>query len=107
MYPLISSNFTVSAPTALRPAVAYEGASLTYGSKSGSVIAAFSLTRPERVTLEAFDAEGKRIAVLIDERKAEGRHVLSIFSQALNVGTPFMLQLQAGNRVLQQSMEAR
>lgn len=107
VYPLISGNFTVSAPSSIRPGSAFDGASLAFRPGTRNVEAAFSLAAPERVTLEAFDTQGKRLAVLLDERKAEGRHVLSVFSHALNAGAPFMLRLQAGDRVLQQAMEAR
>ena len=107
VYPLISGNFTVSAPTSVLAANQFEGASLAFRSDARSVEVAFSLAAPERVTLEAFDTRGKRLAVLLDSRKAEGRHVLSVFSHALNTATPLILRLQAGDKVLQQALEAR
>lgn len=105
IYTLVSGNFTVSAPTAVHPAATFAGASLAYRPESRSIDAAFTLSAPERVTLEAFDAKGQRLAVLLDDRKAEGRHVLSIFSHALDVTGPMILRLQAGDKVLQQALE--
>jgi hypothetical protein len=107
VYPLISGNFTVSAPTSVLAASAFEGASLAFRSESRSVDVAFSLASPERVTLEAFDTQGKRLAVLLDERKDMGRHVLSVFSHALKVSGPLILRLQAGDKVLQRAVEPR
>lgn len=107
VYTLIGGNFTVSAPTSIRPASALEGASLAFRPESRSVEVAFSLATPERVTLEAFDAQGKRLAVLLDDHMAVGRHTLSVFSHALDVTIPMILRLQAGGKVLQQALEAR
>jgi hypothetical protein len=107
VYTLVSGNFTIAAPTSVRPEAGFEGASLAFRPETRNVEVAFSLAAPERVTLEAFDAQGRRIAVLLDSRKAEGRHVLSVFSHALPAGSPILLRLQAGEKVLQQAMEAR
>lgn len=107
LYTLVSGNFTVAAPTSVQSPSHFDGASLNYRSDSRNVGVAFTLAAPEQVTLEAFDTQGKRLSVLMNDRKPEGRHVLSIFSQALPVTTPFILRLQAGKRALQQTMEAR
>lgn len=107
IYTLVSGNFTISAPTIIRPGSIFDGASLAYRPESRSVEVAFTLATPERVTLEAFDTQGKRLAILMNNQKPNGRHVLSIFSHALNVTTPFILRLQIGDKVLQQALEAR
>jgi hypothetical protein len=106
VYTLISGNFTVTPATGVEAAVAFTGASMSLRPETHSVEATFSLAAPERVTLEAFDTQGKRLAVLLNDYKAAGRHSFSIFSHALDVTIPVVLRLQVGNKVIQESMEA-
>jgi hypothetical protein len=57
----------------------------------------FHLPRQERVRLTAFDAMGRRIAILLDEERPAGETVMNWDASALPSG-PVLIRLQAGPR---------
>lgn len=106
VYTAITGNFTISGGTDVNaPAAPFAGAKVLLNANARAVDLTFDIYRPERVTLQAFDTQGKLLAVLLDAQKAEGRHSLSVYSSALDVSKPMIFRLQAGDKVLQQNLE--
>jgi hypothetical protein len=82
-YTLKSGNFTISNSTALAPSPAGSAGKLEFDAATGGMAVGFSLASPARVTLQAFDAQGRSLAVLLDADQAAGEHSLSLFSNRL------------------------
>jgi hypothetical protein len=80
---------------------AYFAPTLRYEGVQGSVDVTFGIEEAARVSLVAFDAQGKQLAVLFDAEQGAGYHHLSLFSNRLQTGDGKVLfQLRAGNAVL-------
>jgi hypothetical protein len=106
VYVAISPVFTVSAGTgALSPAGDLPGARIRFDASVNSLDVAFPMEKAGRVTLQAFDTQGKLLVTLLDENRAQGVHRVSIHSSALDASKPMVFRLQAGDKVFQQSME--
>lgn len=82
-YTLKSDNFTIVASTALSSKAADAAGKLGFDAATGAMAIGFSLAEPSRVTLQAFDAQGRVLAVLLDGEHAAGDHSLSLFSNRL------------------------
>jgi hypothetical protein len=82
-YILKSGNFTVTASSALAPEAGEAPGRLDFDAATGSLSAAFALAAPARVTLKAFDSQGRLLATLLDADQAAGAHALSLFSNRL------------------------
>lgn len=82
-YTLKSGNFTIAASTALVPGPAESAGKLEFDAATGGMAVGFALAAPARVTLQAFDAQGRLLAVLLDADQAAGEHALSLFSNRL------------------------
>jgi len=82
-YTLKSGNFTISNSTALAPQRAESAGKLEFESGTGGMAIGFFLAEPARVTLQAFDAQGRLLAVLLDGDHAAGDHSFSLFSNRL------------------------
>lgn len=106
VYTAITGNFTISASSGLGEAEAgMPGARVRMNTASRSVDVAFAMEKAGKVRLEAFDAQGKRIATLVDENRAEGFHEFSVFSNALDVTRTAVFRLQAGTQVIRHSAQ--
>ena len=105
VYTAISGNFTISGGTGVAERIQASGTEVRFNAATGSVEAVFELARAERVTLKAFDTQGKLITVLLDVEKVAGRHVLSVQSGALDLNRKMVLKLQAGDVVIHQGSE--
>lgn len=80
---ITSANFTISTQTsALNPAIGSGAAKLELDA-TGNLALAFSLAAPARVSLQAFDSQGRLLATLLDADRAAGDHALSVFSNRL------------------------
>ena len=63
----------------------------------------FSLTAPERVVLELFDLTGQQVAVLVDEVREAGEHVVRWRGEGTASGV-YLLRLRVGNFVDERRM---
>lgn len=78
------TTFTVQSSTGMAtPAQSAEGLSIDFLAQTGNVDASFALARPGEVRLQAFDAQGRLIATLIQGKYAAGSHKVSAFSNRL------------------------
>jgi len=82
-YTLKSGNFTIATSTALASRQAGSAGKLEFETATGGMSIGFFLAEPARVTLQAFDAQGRLLAVLMDGDHAAGDHALSLFSNRL------------------------
>jgi hypothetical protein len=103
-YGLVSGNFTVAAPgTSVAPGEhgAYFAPAMRFSAESGSLEVTFGIEEGARVSLQAFDAQGKLLAVLLDEPREAGYHHLSLFSNRLQgIKGHVVFQLRAGPAML-------
>lgn len=106
VYVAISPVFTVSAGTfALSSADGLMGARIRFDASVRSLEVAFPMEKAGRVTLQAFDTQGKLLATLLEENRSQGGHRVSIHSSALDASKPMVFRLQAGDQVFQQALE--
>lgn len=85
---------------------AYFAPTLRYDGNQGSVEVTFGIEEGARVSLVAFDAQGKQLAVLLDADQRAGWHHLSLFSNRLQTGDGRVLfQLRAGGAVLAEARQ--
>lgn len=105
VYTAITGNFTISGGTGVAERIQAAGSLVRLNAATRSVEVVFELARAERVTLKAFDSQGKLMAVLLDGEKMAGRHALSVYSNALDVSKKMVLRLQAGDVVMHQGVE--
>lgn len=107
VYVAISPVFAVSGGTGvLTPVKALAGARIRFDASVRSLDVAFPMERAGWVTLHVFDAQGKLLATLLDEQRAEGRHEVSIHSSALDASKAMVFRLQAGDKLLQKTLES-
>jgi hypothetical protein len=67
----------------------------------GSVEVTFGMDEAARISLVAFDAQGRSLATLLDQPQTAGYHHLSVFSNSLQgMDGRAYFQLRAGGRVL-------
>lgn len=104
-YNLISPVFAVTGTSALRPAPADAANpySLRFNPATRSLQASFFMAREGQALIQAFDANGKLVATLLEGRRAAGSHDLSIFSNRLDASSPLVFQLRVGDQVHSQS----
>jgi hypothetical protein len=106
VYVSISPVFSISAGTgALSPAAGLAGARIRFDATVRTLDVAFPMEKAGRVTLQAFDTQGKLLATLLDENRDQGGHRVSIHSSALDASKPMVFRLQAGDKVFQQTVE--
>ena len=80
---------------------AYFAPTLRYDANEGSLEVTFGIEEAARVSLVAFDAQGKVLATLLDGEQSSGYHHLSFFSNQLQgKDHRVIFQLRAGNSVL-------
>lgn len=104
-YNLISGNFTVTGSSAIHstPADAANPYSLRFNAATRSLQASFFMAQEGQAQIQAFDANGKLVATLLEGHRAAGSHDLSIFSNRLDASFPLVFQLRMGDRVHSQS----
>jgi hypothetical protein len=105
-YILKSGNFTITEQSsALRPPAAAQAGRLDFDPATGGIEVGFVLDASAHVALQAFDAQGRLLASLLDEDRSAGAHALSLFSSALSErhGT-VVLRLAYGNAALTRSV---
>lgn len=69
--------------------------------EGGSVEVTFGMDEAARVSLVAYDAQGRALATLLDQPQTAGYHHLSVFSNSLQgMDGRAYFQLRAGARVL-------
>lgn len=83
-YTLKSEPFTIVAQgSAVLPGSSPSTGKLDFDAATGSFAVAFSLPAASRVSLQAFDSQGRLLATLLDAEQAAGEHALSLFSNRL------------------------
>lgn len=106
VYTIVTGNFAVSSSSALAPAANAAGTPpprVGFDAASRSVNAAFRLDVAGKVVLEAFDAQGRLLAAMVDRDMPAGDHDLSVFSNRLPVNGTAVIRLQAGSQATQAS----
>ena len=99
---VLSRTITVMANTAgvLGPASGAPTTTMLIGARPnpfrGSAAIEFGLDKPAPVRLSAFDVAGRQVAMLVNERRSAGRHVVSWQADDLAPGVYF-LRLEAGS----------
>jgi hypothetical protein len=90
-YVLISAPFSISAPTGLAPLPSDAAPSLRFRGP-GSLDLGFALPTEGPVSLVAYDARGRKAAVLLEGRYPAGAHRVSLFSEALRAHPDWVLR---------------
>lgn len=103
-YTAVTANFKVAAATGVAEKIQAAETTVRLDAAARSIQAVFELARAERVTLKAFDSQGRLLATLFDGEQAAGPHALSVYSSALDVSRNLVLRLQAGDVVMHQGM---
>lgn len=108
VYTAITGNFTVTGGgTPVKPlAGSHVGARIQYDASARAIGLSFDMESRARVVLQAYDLKGNLLATLLDMEKAAGRHVLSVFSNALPTGKVAVLRLQTGGHATEQLVGA-
>lgn len=104
VYTAITGNFTIQGGTGVKDAKA--GARperLKLNASSNQVEASFQLANPGRVLLQAFDAQGRLVATLMDENRAGGPQSISVPAQDFGGSRATVYRLQAGEQVVGKS----
>ena len=107
VYTLKSPNFTIEAGSSISD----EGRSsvspgLRFNAGTRNLEADFELVKDEKVVIQAFNAQGKLVATLLDGTQEVGVHKLSIFSNGLDNSSPLVFQMRIGDQVHSQSWNA-
>jgi hypothetical protein len=80
---------------------AYFAPFMRFDANSGNLEVTFGIDEAARVSLQAFDTQGKLLAVLLDADRGSGFHHLSLFSNRLQGYQGHVIfQLRAGQSVL-------
>ena len=83
---------------------AYFAPAMRFDADGGSLEVTFGIDEAARLTLHAFDSQGKLLAVLLDGNQAPGFHHLSLFSNRLQgYKGHVVFQLRNGHSVLGES----
>jgi hypothetical protein len=99
IYTLVSGKFTIQSSAGIREDnLAAGGNSIRVNPESRSVDLALSLEKDDKVLLQAFDAQGRLVATLMDAEQKAGFRTISLYSNALDVSRPLWFKLQAGSR---------
>jgi hypothetical protein len=98
---LVSGVVKIQAATALAEAAgAARDLSMDFNPATRNVEVSFGLSRPQDVLLQAFDAQGRLVATLLQGNYATGSHTLSVFSNRLVQGAgSLVFKLQVGEQV--------
>jgi hypothetical protein len=83
VYILKSGNFTITTASAVEAQAPQAAGKLDFDAATGSLAVAFTLASASRVSLQAFDSQGRLLATLLDAEQAAGEHALSLFSNRL------------------------
>ncbi len=98
----ISDNFTIATATAVvASSLGTSGPRIRVNSDLRSVEADFTLVKAERVSIQAYDMQGKLLAVLLDEHRAAGSQRVSVFATGLDVGRAVVFKVGIGDRAYQ------
>lgn len=97
-YRLVSGDFTISPASAVKRGDGGGAASMRIAQVTRNLEVSFALERPGPARLEAYDAAGRRLAILLDGRFAAGGHDLALESPALRGEGPFLLRLLLDGR---------
>lgn len=100
-YTLVSGGaFSIAASSSLQAADALRAGFVRFDAASGAVEASFELASEGQVLVQAFDAQGREVAKLLDASYGSGMHRLSLFSNALSGAQgPLAFRLTAGGKV--------
>lgn len=94
-----SKVFTIASGTGLGFRIPGPG-SAHLDFQSGRVEIAFDLEKAGRISLQAFDAQGRLAATLLEGHRSRGSHRHSVFSNRLQSGSVYIFKLSLGNRVV-------
>jgi hypothetical protein len=99
-YFLISSPFAITAKSIVPSQIEFNaGSSRSFRQIGpGALDLAFSLTSDGLVSLIAYNAQGRKTAVLFRDRFTTGSHRISLFSEALRTHPEWVLRLDAAGR---------
>jgi hypothetical protein len=80
---------------------AYFAPFIRFDPEAGNLDVTFGIDRAARISLQAFDTQGKLLAVLLDVNEGSGFHQLSLFSNRLQgYKGQVVFQLRADNSML-------
>jgi hypothetical protein len=80
---------------------AYFAPFMRFDSDAGNLDVTFGIDQAARISLQAFDTQGKLLAILLDVNEGSGFHQLSLFSNRLQgYKGHVVFQLRAGNAML-------
>ena len=101
LYTAITGNFTIQGGTGVKDihAAAWPGR-MQMNASSGKVEASFQLEKSGRVLMQAFDAQGKLVATLVDENRTQGHQSISVPAQDFTGSRATVYRLQAGDQVM-------
>lgn len=104
IYTAITGNFTIQGGTGVRAAkaAARTGRPMLNAS-SNKVEASFNLENSSRVLLQAFDAQGRLVATLMDENRAGGPQSISVPAEDFGGNRATVYRLQTAEQVLQKA----
>jgi hypothetical protein len=104
-----ASSSTPSASAPVSDQGAYFAPFMRFDADAGNLDVTFGIDQAARITLHAYDTQGKLLAILLDGNQVAGFHHLSLFSNHLQgYQGRVMFQLRAGQSVLAESrLQAR
>jgi len=103
-YTLISNEFTISGTSAINPSVGPAYA-LGFEAGLGKFVAAFELTRTEKVVLQAIDFQGRVLATLLDQTFPAGAQKISLeLPKELASASTLIFRLKLGETVRTQAI---
>ncbi len=80
---------------------AYFAPAMRFDADAGSLEVTFGIEEAARLSLSAFDSQGKLLAILLDENQGSGFHHLSLFSNRLQgYQGHVVFQLRDGQSIL-------
>ncbi|HKP97327.1 MAG TPA: hypothetical protein VJ385_16385 [Fibrobacteria bacterium] len=96
-----AAGYAFASASAAPEHAAYFAPTLRFDADAGSLEVTFGIEEGARVSLHAFDAQGKLLAVMLDAKRDAGFHHLSLFSNRLQgYQGRVVFQLRAGRSVL-------
>lgn len=102
----LGEEFGLVAPGASAPADhgTYFSPAMRFDAAAGSLEVTFGIEEAARLSLQAYDSQGKLLAVLLDGNQPPGFHHLSLFSNRLQgYQGHVVFQLRSGRAVLAES----
>ena len=97
----VEANATASPSASGSDQGAYFAPFMRFDSDAGNLEVTFGLDQAARISLHAYDTQGKLLAILLDVNEGSGFHHLSFFSNRLQGHQGHVVfQLRAGNAML-------